>query len=66
LIHSPVIKKQYDEETIRAMRDKLFIIIGVVSLIGVGLELFGVISESIGMFFFIGLMFFTLNSLRKK
>ena len=48
------------------MRDKLFIIIGVVSLIGVGLELFGVISESLGMFFYIGLLFFTLNSLRKK
>ena len=48
------------------MRDKLFIIIGVVSLIGVGLELFGVISESLGLLFFLGLMFFTLNSLRRK
>ena len=48
------------------MRDKLFIIIGVVSLIGIILDLFGVISESLGMFFYIGLLFFTLNSLRKK
>ena len=34
------------------MRDKIFIVIGLVSLIGVGLELFGVISESLGMLFF--------------
>ena len=40
------------------MRDKIFITIGLVSLIGVGLELFGVISESIGMLFFGVLMFF--------
>ena len=33
------------------MRDKIFITIGLVSLIGVGLELFGVISESLGMLF---------------
>ena len=36
------------------MRDKIFITFGLASLNGVGLELFGVISESIGvlMFFF--------------
>lgn len=34
------------------MRDKIFITIGLVSLIGVGLELFGVISESLSMLFY--------------
>jgi hypothetical protein len=34
------------------MRDKVFITIGFVSLIGVGPELFGIISESLWMLFF--------------
>lgn len=44
------------------MRDKLFIIIGVVSLIGVGLELFGVISESLGALFFLGMLMFLFHA----
>ena len=51
------------------MRDKIFIIIGLVSLIGIILELFGVISESLGMLFFLGmLMFFfhAVNYLKKN
>ncbi len=44
------------------MRDKIFIIIGLVSLIGIILELFGVISESLGMLFFLGMLMFLLHA----
>lgn len=44
------------------MRDKIFITIGLVSLIEVGLELFGVISESLGMFFSWSSYVFILSS----
>ena len=58
-----------NEKNICDMRDKISIIIGLVSLIGIILELFGVISESLGMLFFLGmLMFFfhAVNSSQKK
>ncbi|MFL2736142.1 MAG: hypothetical protein ACJ0E8_04100 [Gammaproteobacteria bacterium] len=44
------------------MRDKIFIVIGLVSLIGVGLEFFGVISESLGMLFFLGTLIFLFHA----
>ena len=45
------------------MRDKIFITIGLVSLIGVGLELFGVISESLSMLFFLEFLCFSFTQL---
>lgn len=44
------------------MGDKIFIIIGLVSLIGIILELFGVISESLGMLFFLGMLMFLFHA----
>ena len=45
------------------MGDKIFITIGLVSLIGIGLELFGVISESLGMLFFLEFLCFSFTQL---
>ncbi len=44
------------------MRNKIFIIIALVSLIGVSLELFGVIGESLGMLFFLGMLMFLFHA----
>jgi len=48
------------------MRDKIFITIGLVSLIEVGLELFGIISESLGMFFFLGVLMFLFHAVNSQ
>ena len=48
------------------MRDKIFIIIGLVSLIGIILELFGVISESFGMLFFLGMLMFFFHAVNSS
>ena len=45
------------------MRDKIFITIGLVSLIGVGLELLGVSSESLVMLFFLEFLCFSFTQL---
>ena len=44
------------------MRDKVFIIIGILSLIVMGLDMLGTISETYGMIGYLGMMmfFFTL------
>ena len=47
-------------------RDKIFIIIGLVSLIGIILELFGVISESLGMLFFLGMLMFFFHAVNSS
>ena len=44
------------------MIDKIFITIGLVSLIGVGLELLDVINESLNMFFFLGILMFFFHA----
>ena len=48
------------------MRDKIFITIGLVSLIGIILELFGVISESFGMRFFLGMLMFFFQAVNSQ
>ena len=48
------------------MRDKIFITFGLASLNGVGLELFGVISESLGMLFFLGILMFFFHAVNSQ
>ena len=48
--------------TDRVMRDKVFIVIGILSLIVMGLELLGTIPETYGWIAFLGWMMFIFNA----
>ena len=45
------------------MRDKVFIIIGILSLIVMGLELIGTIPENYGWIGYLGMMMFFFNAI---
>ena len=45
------------------MRDKVFIIIGILSLIVMGLDMLGTISETYGMIGYLGMMIFFFTPL---
>ena len=45
------------------MRDKVFIIIGILSLIVMGLDMLGTISETYGMIGYLGMMMFFFTRL---
>ena len=44
------------------MRDKIFIIIGILSLIVMGLDMLGTISETYGMIGYLGMMMFFFHA----
>ena len=48
------------------MRDKVFIVIGILSLIVMGLELLGTIPETYGWIAFLGWMMFIFNSVNNS
>ena len=44
------------------MRDKFFIVIGILSLVVMGLDMLGTISETYGMIGYLGMMMFFFNA----